>query len=373
MAPQVVAPSSSFDWKKLAFDLYSTAGYVKYVWKPETGWGNAEWVEQPYINLHVGSVAIQYGGSVFEGLKAFRQEDGQVKIFRPQENASRLNLSAEALSMPELPEEKFLEAVHTVVARNLDLVPPFAPYGGAGSLYIRPTMIASGAELALVAPQEFVFFVYVTPLGSLYGSAGGKAPAVDSIIVEEYDRAAPKGTGTIKAGGNYGPVLKYQAAAKKAGYPITLHLDSKTRTCIDEFSTSNFMAIKKASSPDATPTLVYPKSESILKSVTAKSLMDIARSLGWNVEHRPIPFQEVIDGGLEEVLACGTAAAITPIRSITYQDANGQQQKVSIGDGQNAGPHTLKLLEMLTGIQAGNKEDPSAWLWPAEGVDAAKA
>lgn len=214
-------------------------------------------------------------------------------------------------------------------------------------------------------------------------------------------------------------MLKYQAQAKKQGYAITLHLDSKTRSQIDEFSTSNFIAIKKRASDDEKPTLVYPKSESILKSVTAKSLMDIARSLGWNVDHRPIPFQEVIDGGLEEVMACGTAAvrshlvprptwlpnltesfsalqAITPIRSITYLKEDGEQAKVSIGDGQNAGPRTLErafgllplrstapltpslclrraVLQNLTGIQAGNKEGPAGWLWPAEGVDAAKA
>ncbi|GAA6047409.1 hypothetical protein JCM3770_001291 [Rhodotorula araucariae] len=373
MAPQVVPPSSEFDWQKLAFDLYPTAGYVKYVWTPENGWGEKEWVDEPYLKMHISAVGIQYGCSCFEGLKAFRQEDGQVKLFRPDENAARLNHSGAALSMPEVPKGIFLDACNTVVARNLQFVPPHAPFGGAGSLYIRPTLLATGAELGLVAPQEFTFYVYVTPLGSLYGSAGGKAPAVDAIIVHEFDRAAPMGTGTIKAGGNYGPVLKYQAQAKKAGYAITLHLDSKTRTFIDEFSTSNFIAIKKRSAGEDKPTLVYPKSESILKSVTAKSLMDIARSLGWNVEHRPISFQEVIDGGLEEVMACGTAAAITPIRSITYLDDAGQQAKVSIGDGENAGPGTVELLQQLTGIQAGNKEAPANWLWPAEGVDASKA
>lgn len=186
-----------------------------------------------------------------------------------------------------------------------------------------------------MAPKEFTFIVYVTPTGSLYGSAGGKAPAVDAVVVEDFDRAAPKGTGSYKLAGesrrlpfafpglsggllltlffrllpgNYAPVLKFQKQAKEAGYAITLHLDSKTRTHIDEFSTSNALGIKKASSPDATPTLVVPRSDSILKSVTTKSLVDIAKSLGWNVELRPVPFQEVIDGGLEEFMACGTAA-----------------------------------------------------------------
>lgn len=148
--------------------------------------------------MHISAVGIQYGASCFEGLKAFRQEDGQVKLFRPDENSARLNHSAAALSMPEVPKDIFLEACHTVVARNLQFVPPHAPYGGAGSCYVRPTLIATGAELGLVPGNEFTFFVYVTPLGSLYGSAGGKAPAVDAVVVHEFDRAAPMGTGTIK-------------------------------------------------------------------------------------------------------------------------------------------------------------------------------
>lgn len=193
-------------------------------------------------------------------------------------------------------------------------------------------------------------------------------------------------------------------------------LPSYRRTSLDrlryaEFSTSNFAAFKKASSPDSTPTLVVPKSESILRSVTTKSLMDIAKSFGWNIEHRPLKFQEVVDGTLEEVFACGTAAvrsspplnnplslthllqAITPVRSITYTAPGGALQKVSLGDGQNAGPNTLKrawalqaylcsslltasasiVLAELTGIQAGNREDKFGWTWPAEGVDASKA
>ncbi|GAA5854409.1 hypothetical protein JCM8547_001811 [Rhodosporidiobolus lusitaniae] len=371
--PNVIPPSSTFDWDKLAFDLYPTHGYVKYVWTAATGaWSKPEWVDQPYLRLHVGSVALNYGASCFEGLKAFRHEDGQVRLFRPKENAARLTYSADFVSMPALPEETFLEACEIAVGKNLDLVPPHAPYGASGSMYLRPMMFASGHQLALVAPSEFTFIVYVTPTGSLYGSAGGKAPAVDGVVVQAFDRAAERGTGTAKLAGNYGPVLKHQAAAKKAGFAITLHLDSKTRSFIDEFSTSNFIAIKKPSSADEKPTLVVPASESILRSVTTKSLMLIAESFGWTVERRPVPFQELVDGGLSEAMACGTAAAITPVRSITYDDANGVTQKISIGDGQNAGPRTLELLQELTGIQAGSREDKLGFLWPAEGINAEK-
>ncbi|GAA6001470.1 hypothetical protein JCM10207_006682 [Rhodosporidiobolus poonsookiae] len=369
MAPTVVPPLSTFDWDKLAFGLYPTNGFVSYTYK-NGAWGKAEWVKEPYLKLHVGSVALNYGASCFEGLKAFRHEDGQVRLFRPQENAARLSFSGAAISIPEVPEALFLEAVGLAVGRNLEFVPPHAPYGGSGSMYVRPLLFASGEQLGLMAPDEFQFIVYVTPTGSLYGSAGGKAPAVDAVIVESFDRAAPKGTGMYKLAGNYGPVLRHQQEAKKAGYAITLHLDSKTRSYVDEFSTSNFVAIKKAS-PDATPTFVVPKSDSILKSVTTKSLVDIAKSLGWNVEHRPVPFQEVVDGGLEEVFACGTAAAITPVRSITYQSSEGTK-KVTIGDGVNAGPRALELLKQLTGIQAGTNPDKFGFCWPAEGLDGSK-
>ncbi|GAA6028219.1 hypothetical protein JCM8097_006923 [Rhodosporidiobolus ruineniae] len=371
MAPTVVPPSESFDWANLAFGYSPTEGHVRYTWK-DGAWGKAEWVKEPYIKLHVGSVALNYGSSCFEGLKAFRQEDGQVKIFRPKENAARLCYSGAAISIPDVPEELFLEGLEMVVGKNLALVPPYAPHGGKGSMYIRPLLFASGAQLGLMAPDEFTFIIHVTPTGSLYGSAGGKAPAIDAVIVEDFDRAAPKGTGTYKLAGNYGPVLKFQAQAKQQGYAITLHLDSKTRTYVDEFSTSNFIAIKKPSSPDEKTTLVVPASDSILRSVTTKSLIDIAQSFGWNVERRPVPFQEVIDGGLAEVMACGTAAAITPIRSITYNDASGSKHKISIGDGETAGPHTLELLQELTGIQAGNREDKFGFLWPKEGVDGSK-
>ncbi|GAA5863218.1 hypothetical protein JCM3774_000816 [Rhodotorula dairenensis] len=375
MAPQVVPPSPDFDWKNLAFGLTETAGYVKYTWQ-DGAWGPQEWVPGSQIQIPVGSVALNYGASCFEGLKAFRQPDGQVKLFRPDENAKRLCHSASIVSMPELPEHLFFEACHTAVAKNLQFVPPYAPHGAAGSLYVRPLLFASGAELVPMAPKTFTFVVWVTPTGSLYGTAGGKAPAVDAFVIEEFDRAAPRGVGHAKLAGNYAPVFRHQQKAKSQGYAITLHLDSQHRTHIDEFSTSNFIGIKKQTggSGDSTkPTLVVPASESILKSVTTKSLIGIAESFGWAIERRPVPFQEVIDGGLSEVMACGTAAAITPIKSITYHLSADKLDKITIGDGENAGPRTLELLAELTGIQAGDRDDVRGWTWPAEGIDVAKA
>ncbi|KAG0661417.1 hypothetical protein C6P46_004014 [Rhodotorula mucilaginosa] len=399
MAPQVVPPSPDFDWKNvspppppplllssppadrpahilqhprpsrvardpLAFGLTETAGYVKYVWQ-DGAWGQQEWVPGSQIQIPVGSVALNYGASCFEGLKAFRQPDGQVKLFRPDENAKRLCHSAHIVSMPELPQDLFYEACHTAVAKNLQFVPPHAPHGAAGSLYVRPLLFASGAELVPMAPKTFTFVVWVTPTGSLYGTAGGKAPAVDAFVIEEFDRAAPRGVGHAKLAGNYAPVFRHQQKAKSQGYAITLHLDSQNRTHIDEFSTSNFIGIKKPAAADEKPTLVVPASESILKSVTTKSLIGIAESFGWQVERRPVPFQEVIDGGLSE--------AITPIKSITYHLSADKLDKITIGDGENAGPRTLELLAELTGIQAGDRKDERGWTWPAEGIDVAKA
>ncbi|KAM0752824.1 branched-chain amino acid aminotransferase II [Meredithblackwellia eburnea MCA 4105] len=364
--PSVVPPSDKFP-KPLAFDLYPTNGFAKYVWK-DGKWGSVEWVKEPYLNLHVGNVGLNYGASVFEGLKAFRHPDGHVRVFRPKDNSARLNHSADIVSMPEVPEEIFLEGVQLAVGRNLEWVPPHADYGASGSMYIRPLLFASGANLILNPPSEFTFIVYVTPTGSLYGTAGTQAPAVDAFILETFDRAAPKGVGHAKLAGNYAPTFKHAAAAKKAGFPITLHLDAKTRTNIDEFSTSNFLAIAK-STGDGKTKLVVPTSESILKSVTTKAIIEIAQSFGWEIERRIVPFQEVIDGGFDEVCACGTAAAITPIRSITYHDSAETTKKVSIGDGVNAGKGFLSILSQLTGIQSGTKEDTFGWTWPKAGVD----
>ncbi|KDE09309.1 branched-chain amino acid aminotransferase [Microbotryum lychnidis-dioicae p1A1 Lamole] len=370
--PAVVPPSDTFAWDKLAFALYPTSGYVSYTYK-DGAWGKAEWVSEPYLKLHVGSVALNYGASTFEGLKAFRHPDGQVRLFRPKDNAARIQHSAEVVSMPPVPEELFLEAVSLAVGRNLDLVPPHAPHGASGSMYVRPLAFASGENLILAPPSEFQFIVYVTPTGSLYGTAGLKAPAIDAFVLETFDRAAPRGVGHAKLAGNYAPTFRHAAAAKQAGYAITLHLDSATRTQIDEFSTSNFLAIKKrSSSDDDKVTLVVPTSESILKSVTTKAIIGIAESFGWTVDRRIVKFSEVIEGAFEEVAACGTAAALTPIRSITYHDTPETTQKISIGDGVNAGPRFLSILSELTGIQSGTIPDKFDWTWPKEGIYGSK-
>ncbi|GAA98309.1 uncharacterized protein L969DRAFT_93090 [Mixia osmundae IAM 14324] len=357
------------DWPKLKFGLTPTNGHVRYTYS-QGRWSKGVWVEEPFINLHVGSAALNYGQSAFEGLKAFRAPDGSVRVFRPQENSARLNHSAEFLDVSHVPEDLFLEAVERCVAGNLEFVPPHAPSAGMGALYLRPILFASGEELMLSTPDELTFLVFATPVGSYYGPSA-EVPAVDALVLDNFDRTAPRGTGSAKLAGNYAPVYRHMREARLAGYPITLHLDSATRTLVDEFSTSNalFISYPPISSPDTAPTdvtLHVPQSSSILRSVTTKSIVQLAQSFGWTVDARPIAFQEVIDGAFTECAAAGTAAVVTIVRSISYK-AGDATMKVTIGAGK-AGPCWLRVLAELTALQCQTSPDPYSWLWPSQGI-----
>lgn len=298
------APSTSIDWEKLGFKERDVNGLVRVTFK-DGKWGKLEISKDHHLNIHAAAPCINYGQQAFEGIKAFRSKDGSVKVFRPQENWSRMNLSARMASMPELPEELFLEAIKVAVALNLEYVPPYKKNASGGALYIRPLLIATGPMLMLGAPDEFTFLVWVTPVGSLYGS-GAEIPAVDGFVLDTFDRSAPMGTGHTKLGSNYAPVFAPTAAAKKQGYAITLHLDSATHTNVDEFSTSNALAIQKEG--DQT-TLVVPESTSILRSVTKVSVVEIAEKLcGWKVDLRQVAFDELKQGKFAEFMAAGTAA-----------------------------------------------------------------
>lgn len=190
-------------------------------------------MREPTITLPIGSSALNYGQSCFEGMKAFRAKDDSVRLFRPQENCKRMNRSAASIGLPEVPEALFLEACERVVSHNLEFVPPYAPKASRGSMYLRPMLFGSGDELLLMPPTTFTFLVFGTPVGNMY-SAAADAPGVDALVLDTFDRAAPRGSGAFKLAGNYAPVFRHQAAAKKAGYGITMHLDSQTRTLIDE-------------------------------------------------------------------------------------------------------------------------------------------
>jgi len=221
---------------------------------------------------------LNYGQQAYEGLKAFRSpDDKSITIFRPQKNASRLAHSASVISVPPVPEKFFLECVHTAVSLNAEYVPP---HETGAAMYIRPLIFGSSAQLGLNPPEEYTFCVYVLPVGVYHG-----VHPVKALILEEFDRSAPDGTGNAKVGGNYAPVLRWSEKAGKEGFGITLHLDSKTRSEIDEFSTSGFIGVKKDGD---NITLVVPDSKCVIESVTSHSCLEIARSFGWKTESRSV-------------------------------------------------------------------------------------
>ena len=291
--------------------------------------------------------ALNYAEQAFEGVKAFRTPDDQIAIFRTMANAKRLAHSTEYVAIPPVPEAHFIKCCHLAVGFNAEWVPPH--HTGA-AMYIRPLVFGSSAHLALAPPDEYTFVVYVMPVGVFHG-----VHAVDALILEEFDRAAPEGTGSAKLGGNYGPVLKWSERAKNDGFGITLHLDSKTKTEVDEFSTSAFVGVHKRGE---NYTVVVPDSRSVIKSVTSDSVCEIAKWFGWNVECRSIKYDEI--STFTEVMAAGTAAALVPVKSITMRSRN--DKFTYQGGSDDPGPVCKKLLTTLKSIQLGKTKDLFGWL-----------
>ncbi|KAF9570217.1 hypothetical protein EC968_002096 [Mortierella alpina] len=353
-------PTSAIDWDNLGFKWVDTNGHVKYVHK-DGQWDQGEFVRDPYIKMHICAPALNYGQECFEGIKAFRCKDGQIRIFRPDANAKRMRYSADLACMAAVPEDLFVEACERAVANNLEFVPP---YGSGGALYLRPLLLGTGAEIGLYPAPEFTFIVMVIPVGNFYKS--GVKP-VDCLVVDNFDRAAPLGTGAAKLGGNYAPVLKHSSAAKEKGYAITLHLDSKTHSNVDEFSTSNFVALTYPSPEhNNQPIFCAPESPSILNSVTKQSLVQLAKSFGWAVESSVVPFTDITSNRFEEIAACGTAAVITPVKSI---ERKGTKTLIGTSATQEAiGAGFLRLFTVMRGIQNGDLEDPYGWMQPAQGI-----
>jgi len=329
------------DWNSLGFAFLDTNCHIRHVWK-NGAWGEGELVESPYLNIHIAATALHYGQAAFEGLKAFRRKDGKVSLFRPEENARRMAVTARRTCMAEVPEELFIEACKRVVKANIEYVPP---YGTGGSLYVRPLLIGSGPQIGVAPADEYTFIVLVTPVGPYYK---GGLQAVKAIVLDNYDRAAPQGTGHIKVAGNYAVSLYPHLEAKKAGYPVELYLDAKEHKWIDEFSTSNFLAITKNG------TYVTVKSTSILPSITNLSLQQIAKDLEIPVEVRPIAFDEITE--FAEVAACGTAVVITPVCQI---ERAGKVYKT--GPETGCGPVLEKLYKAVQGIQYGELPDTHGW------------
>ncbi|KAM0274462.1 hypothetical protein ACHAPA_000562 [Fusarium lateritium] len=347
-------PVNTIDWANVGFKVREVNGHVESTYSKSTGkWTPLRFVADPFMHIHGMAPALNYGQQAYEGLKAFRTpNDEGITIFRPERNAKRLQHSAEVVSMPPVPEDLFLDAVRAAVALNAGFVPP---HETGAALYIRPQLYGSSAQLGLSPPEEYIFAVFVVPTGVYHG-----AHPVKALILEDFDRAAPHGTGHAKVGGNYAPVLRWSDKARDEGYGITLHLDSVRHEEIDEFSTSGFIGAK-VNGDDVT--LAVPDSNAVIDSVTSDSIQELGRSYGWKVEKRPIKYQELKE--FSEVFAAGTAAALVPIRSITRRVDGKEEVATYIKDGsEEPGPLFEKLLKHLKDIQLGRAEDSFKWRLP---------
>lgn len=332
----------TINWSELSFGYLPTDYNVRCSFK-NGNWGELEVSTSENITMHMAATCLHYGQEAFEGLKAFRGPDNKIRIFRVDENAKRMQTSAQAILMQEVPLELFQEAVVKVVQLNERFVPP---YESGASLYIRPLLIGTGPKVGVSPADEFLFMVFVTPVGPYF--KGGFKPA-NMVIMREFDRAAPQGTGNIKIGGNYAASLKSGAIAHQKGYASVLYLDPKEKKYIDECGAANFFMIKG-------DLYVTPASQSILPSITNKSLMQLAKDMGMKVECRAIGLEEL--GDFDEVGACGTAAVITPIGRI--DDADTGRSYVFSRNGE-PGVVCTKLYKALRAVQYGEVPDVYGW------------
>ena len=331
------------DWSNLSFGYIKTDYNVRCYFKNDA-WGDIETSQSEYINLHMAATSLHYGQEAFEGLKAFRGKDGKIRIFRLEENAARLQSTCRGILMPELPTEKFREAVIKVVKLNERFVPP---YESGASLYIRPLLIGTSAQVGVHPATEYLFMIFVTPVGPYFKGGFSTNPYV---IIRQFDRSAPLGTGTYKVGGNYAASLRANKMAHDLGYSCEFYIDAKEKKYIDECGAANFFGIKDN-------TYITPQSTSILPSITNKSLMQLAQDMGMKVERRQIPEEEL--STFEEAGACGTAAVISPIQRI--DDLENNKSYVISKDGK-PGPICTKLYNKLRAIQYGDEADPYGWV-----------
>ncbi|KAI0160225.1 branched-chain amino acid aminotransferase II [Xylariaceae sp. FL1272] len=374
-------PVNTIDWAHVGFRVREVNGHIESHYSKKTGkWSPLQFVADPYVRIHGMAPGLNYGQQAYEGLKAFRTPTGDITVFRPDRNARRLQRSAEFISCPPVPEDLFVDAVKAAVSLNAEYVPP---HETGAAMYIRPQIYGSSAHLPLEPPEEYMFCVFVMPTGVYHGTH-----LVKALILDDFDRAAPNGTGSAKVGGNYAPVLRWSDRARTQGYGITLHLDSATHTEIDEFSTSGFIGAK-VDGDDVT--LVVPDSKNVIKSVTQDSIMDLGRSFGWNIERRSIKYSELPT--FSEVMAAGTAAALVPIRSITRStpptsphsitSAIGKHERLSSDDDsekvtfapdeqEDIGAICTRLLTQLRAIQLGKVKDDFNWRFQVSREDGTK-
>jgi len=333
----------TIDWKNLGFGYMKTDYNIRCTYK-DGAWGELEVSDSEMVTMHMAATCIHYGQESFEGLKAFRGADNKIRIFRMDENAKRMQDSSVGTMMAILPIEKFEEAVVKAVKLNERFVPP---YESGAALYIRPFLFGTGAQVGVKPANEYMFILFVTPVGPYFKGGFQTTPFV---IMREFDRSAPLGMGKYKVGGNYAASLVAGAKAHELGYSNVFYLDAIEKKYIDECGAANFFGIKNN-------TYITPKSSSILPSITNKSLMVLAEDMGMKVERRQIPVEELAT--FEEAGACGTAAVISPIERI--DDYDEKKSYVFSTDGK-PGPISEKLYKKLRGIQYGDEPDTHGWV-----------
>ena len=318
----------NLDWGNLSFGYMKTDYNVRCYYR-DGKWGEIEVCSDEYLKMHMAATCLHYGQEAFEGLKAYRCKDGKVRVFRMEENAARLQSTCRGIMMPEVSTELFCEMVKKVVRLNQEWIPT---YESGATLYIRPLLIGTSAQVGVHPSKEY---------------CKGGFSSNPYVIVRDYDRSAPLGTGKYKVGGNYAASLFANNLAHEKGYACEFYLDAKEKKYIDECGAANFFGIKNN-------TYITPESTSILPSITNKSLMQVAEDLGMKVERRPIPEEELET--FEEAGACGTAAVISPISYIDDLDTG---KRYSFGE--KPGPQSKKLFDTLRGIQYGEIEDKHGW------------
>lgn len=336
----------NIDWNNLGFEYIKTDFRYISTWK-DGKWDEGHLTEDNILHISEASCALHYGQQCFEGLKAYRTKNGDIQLFRPDRNAARLNDSLNKLLMPEIPEEKFIDACMQVVKANKDYVPP---YGTGATLYLRPFVIGVGDNIGVKPAPEYIFCVFCLPVGVYF--KGGMTPC--NFMIADYDRAAPHGTGGQKVGGNYASSMHPHKIAADRGFADCIYLDPATRTYIEEVGAANFFGITKNNE------FVTPKSPSVLPSITKYSLMEIAEKyLDMPVYERKVPISSLDE--FKEAGACGTAAVITPIGGIEYKD------KLHVFYSETeVGPTTKELYRILCGIQFGDVEAPEGWIFKVE-------
>lgn len=335
--------AKDIDWSSLGF------GYIKTDYRYTRAWKDGKWDEggltdKAEVTISECAGVLQYAQTGFEGLKVYRTKDGHVVAFRPDLNAERLQNTCKRLIMPQIGTDEFLSALDELIKANLDYVPPF---GSGATLYVRPFIFGSGPVIGVKPAPEYEFRMFCTPVGPYF--KGGVKPI--RLMLSDYDRAAPHGTGNIKAGLNYAMSIYAGEMAHSLGYNENMYLDAATRTYVEETGGANFLFVTKDNK------VVTPKSDSILPSITRRSLMIVAKDyLGLEVEERPVRFDEVKD--FAECGLCGTAAVISPVGLVHAKDGD-----ICFPSGmEEMGPVISKLRETLTGIQMGEIEAPEGWI-----------